>query len=148
MQFSSAIAANSMTHISKMVHGCIALRSSCQVVVSHAHILHSMSTDPILDLASRRVFVHSISQCSRAGDAKGSDAVAFDSSGRMANNAKAFHKLGGLDMRGSKKASLSKSKSCPDANDQAVTLFDWKLIVGVGILRGGATISPHSHLAT
>ena len=58
------------------------------------------------------------------GDAKISDAVAFGSAGCQANNAKAFHKLGGLNMRGLKKASLSKSKSCPNANDQAVTLFD------------------------
>ena len=124
MQFSSAIAANSMMHISGVLHGCTALSSSCPIVVSHARIPHSMSTNPMHDLARQGVFVHSISQCSRTGDAKSSDAVAFGSAGWQANNAKAFHKLGGLNMRGLKKASLSKSKSCPNANDQAVTLFD------------------------
>ena len=100
VQFSSAIAANSMTHISGVLHGCMALSSSCPIVVSHARIPHFMSTNAIHDLARQGVFVHSISQCSRTGDAKISDAVAFGSAGWQANNAKAFHKLGGLNMRG------------------------------------------------
>ena len=77
-----------------------------------------------MTLRVRESCVHSIGQCSRTGEAKSSDAVAFGSAGCQANHAKAFHKLGGLDMRGSRNASLSKSKSCPNANDQALAEFD------------------------
>ena len=59
-----------------------------------------------MTLRVRQSCVHSISQSSRTGDAKSSDAVACGSAGCQANNALAFHKLGGLNMRSLKKASI------------------------------------------
>ena len=100
----------------------MALSSSCPIVVARAHIPHSMSINPIHDIARQGVFFHSISQFSQTGDRPLCKAVG--SAGCQANDATAFHKLGGLSMRGLKKARLSKSESYPNANDQAVKLFD------------------------
>ena len=51
------------------------------------------------------------------------DTVEFGSVGCQADNANAFHKPGGLNIRGLKNANLRKPQSCPNANHRTVTLM-------------------------
>jgi len=54
LQFSSAIAANSMTLISGVMHDCMALSSSSPIIASHEHIPRFTPTSPTHDRVCQR----------------------------------------------------------------------------------------------